>query len=375
VNSITPSPPDWRIEWPAVEAACPWLEELRGCPQDPAYHEEGDVAVHTRLVADAMVALPAWRALPEGEREVLFLAALAHDLGKPLTTVTGSDGHISSPGHSLKGSMRARALLYRSGIDPVLRERVAALARFHQMPFHLLDRGDPKKAAYRASLCTRCGHLALLAEADVRGRTAADPSRLLEDVALFLDFCREEGCADGPRAFPSDHSRFWYFRTPGRSPDYLAHDGTRCVATVMCGLPAAGKDAWIMAHSQGEAVVSLDDVRASLDVDPSDAQGPVIERARELAREHLRARRSFFLNATNVSRDIRSRWVSLFAEYHARIRIVHVEVPIAVLHERNNRREARVPPAVIERLIDRWEPPDLTEAHEVIWAAQAADLG
>ena len=70
-------------------------------------------------------------------------------------------------------------------------------------------------------------------------------------------------------------------------------------------------------------------------------------------------------NATNVSRDMRTRGIDLFAAYGARVRIVYVESPAARLFEQNRDRDRIVPESVVERLLGRWEVPDLTEAHEV----------
>ena len=44
-------------------------------------------------------------------------------------------------------------------------------------------------------------------------------------------------------------------------------------------------------------MVSLDDLRADLDVDATENQGEVIQAARESCREHLRAGRDFAFNA------------------------------------------------------------------------------
>jgi predicted kinase len=112
-------------------------------------------------------------------------------------------------------------------------------------------------------------------------------------------------------------------------------------------------------------MVSLDAIREALDVDPARPQGAVVDAARQAVRAHLRAGRDFAWNATFVSRALRQRAVTLAAEYGARVRIVTVEAPEAVLRERNRQRVAPVPDAVIDRLIDRWEAPDLTEAHAV----------
>ena len=65
------------------------------------------------------------------------------------------------------------------------------------------------------------------------------------------------------------------------------------------------------------------------------------------------------------SSQLREHCISLCAAYNARVRIVYVEAGAAALAEQNRARELGVPPKVINRLLTRWEPPDLTEAHQV----------
>ena len=89
------------------------------------------------------------------------------------------------------------------------------------------------------------------------------------------------------------------------------------------------------------------------------------------ASEHLRRGRSFVWNATNVSRRIRSTCIRLFADYDARVRIVYVEVPDAVLRAQNRARTKQVPEDVIDALFARWEVPEPGEAHEIVWALGA----
>jgi predicted kinase len=133
------------------------------------------------------------------------------------------------------------------------------------------------------------------------------------------------------------------------------------------GLPGSGKDHWVRRHRGDWPVVSLDALRGELGVDPADTQGAVVNRARELARGYLRDGRSFVWNATNVSRSLRDEVIGLFARYGARVHVVYLEVPADVLMTRNRQRPAAVPEAVLERLLDRWEVPDRTEAHRVDW--------
>jgi predicted kinase len=366
----TPAPPTWAVPWEEMDRGCPLVRNLRGCPQDPVHHAEGDVWVHTRMVCEELAALPAWRALPEEDRAVLFAAAVLHDVGKPERTRTEPDGRISSRGHSRRGSILARRYLWETGFPFALRERVASLVRYHQVPYFLLDRDDPQRLCIEVSQSTRCDHLALLAEADVRGRVCADRQRLLDNVALFAEYAREQGCLSAPFPFPSDHSRFLYF-TEGTHYLYApAHEDFSADAVVMSGLPGSGKDHHIRTHLPHLEAISLDALRAEMGVDPADRQGEVVEAARERARECLRRKVPLVWNATNISRQLRGQVVRLLGAYRARVRILYLEVPPGVLLTRNREREARVPEAVLDRLMDRWEVPDRTEAHEVDWVVR-----
>jgi len=280
------------------------------------------------------------------------------------------DGRVPTRGHARRGAIVARRLLWKDGVPFGEREQIAALVRFHQLPFFLLERPDPRRPAFEASLSARCDYLSLLAEADALGRTC-DPAgrqRMLEHAALFAEFCREHGCLAGPRAFPSDHSRFLYFLREGRDPAYAAYADFSAEVVVMSGLPGAGKDRWLQQHLPDWPVVSLDDIRAALGAAPRGNQGAVLAHAQARARAHLRAGRSFVWNATNLSRQIRRECIGLLASYGARIRIVYVEVPPDALYRQNRRRPRPVPEAAIRRMLDRWEVPDLAEAHQVDYA-------
>jgi tRNA uridine 5-carbamoylmethylation protein Kti12 len=57
----------------------------------------------------------------------------------------------------------------------------------------------------------------------------------------------------------------------------------------------------------------------------------------------------------------------LALRYGARVRVVYVEVPRAQLRHQNRSRDAVVPDAVIEKLLHRWDVPDATEAHDVVY--------
>jgi predicted kinase len=280
------------------------------------------------------------------------------------------DGRITSRGHSKRGAVKARTLLWGLDFPLVPREQVAALIRFHQIPFFLIDRPDARRTLYEVSQSARCDLLALVAEADARGRVCADSQRLLDNISLFKQYAEEHDCLDRPRRFPNDHSRFLYFRKEGRDPDYPAYDDTVCEVVLMSGLPGAGKDFWVAENLADRPVVSLDALRREMKVSPTENQGPVVSRAREAAREHLRKRRPFVWNTTNISRQMRELSINLFAAYNARVRVVYVEAPEARLFAQNRERADAVPAEVIRKLTDRWEVPDLTEAHRVDYVTE-----
>jgi predicted kinase len=370
-DRLCPGPPDWTVPWPEIVAEFGWVRRMSGVAQDPVHHAEGDVATHTRMACEALAAQPAFRARDGQDRIRLFAAVLLHDAAKPDCTQVGADGRITAHGHSRRGDLVARRVLWELGAPVAWREHVAALVRHHQVPFWALERPDLDPIAFRVSLLARNDDLALLATADILGRSCGDADEVRENIALFVEYCAQRGCLDGPRRFPSDHARFWYFRRPDSDPDHPRYDDSRLSVTVMSGLPGAGKDHWIARHRPGWPVVSLDALRAELGVRPTDDQRPVIAAAHGLAREHLRAGRDFVWNATNVSRRLREQCIGLLADYRARIELVALEAPAAVLRRRNRGRTQPVPDAVIERLLRRWETPDPTEAHTVRWIPTA----
>jgi predicted kinase len=363
---LCPDSPNWRVDWNTPDAEYDWLRAMRGCVQDPIFHAEGDVWTHVRMVCDALVNLSEWRFLPKQEREIVFAAALLHDQAKPSCTRVES-GRISSRGHSARGAIDARRILWEMGADFVEREQVCALIRYHQSPFHLVSRKDSQRQAFLISQTARCDLLGLLAKADILGRHCADQESLLERVELFEEYCREQNCFDGPRKFASSHSRFEYFRAENRDPNYPVHEEFRCYATIMSGLPGSGKDTWICQHLPELPVVSLDAIREEVGEAPTGNQGKVIQHAREKAREFLRQRQDFVLNATNLSREIRGQLVDLLTDYHARARIVYVEATSHDLQSQNKSRAAVVPPSAIAELMRRWEVPTPVEADVVEW--------
>ena len=363
-----PTSPEWSLDWNSIQTDFDWISNLQGCPQDPVYHAEGDVLTHTRMVCEALVSSAAWRQKQSVERSVLFAAALLHDVAKPASTQIESDG-ITSRGHVRLGARMARLILWQMDAPVPFHERemIVALVQNGSLPIWFMEKPNPQRAVIRASLVVQCEMLALLAEADVRGRQCSDQQELLERIELFREFCQENGCLHEPRLFPSAYSRFVYLRKEDGYPDYEAFDDTRCEVVLMSGLPGSGKDHWIKEHLPDWPVVSLDQLRKQMNISPDEDQGVVVTTAKERARVYLRSQRSFVWNATNTTRSMRQQLINFFTAYHARIRIVYLEAPFEELLRRNRDRTASLPEAIIDKLASRLDVPEFTEADEVQW--------
>ena len=362
-TALVPTPENASIDWPTIDLAFDWFRRLADCPQDPVFHAEGDVGIHTRMVTEALVADPAWRRCDTQARASLFWAALLHDVAKPACTRVEPGGRVIAPGHSRRGQIMTRRILWRMAAPFRQREEICHLVTHHQMPFYLIERDKPQRRLHAVSLQTRCDLLAILAAADANGRVCADRPRLLDNIELFRALAHEEGCDAQPRHFASAHSRFLYFRKDDRAADYEAYDDWTGHATLLSGLPASGKSTWLAANAADAEVISLDDLRVELEVEPDEPQGPVIAAARERARVALRAGHPVVWNATNLSRDRRQALIDLCAAYRARITIRYFETGEAEAARRIAARERRVPARALDRMLDHWEPPDLTECH------------
>ena len=366
VMDLVPGPPSFAVDWARLNERFAWLGELRGCPQDPIHHAEGDVFVHTRMVLGALALLPRYRAAPERIREEVFLAALFHDIAKPATTEAQPDGRVTARGHARKGMFRARRWLQDADFDPVRRERVVHLVLHHQLPMWCIEKDDPERHAILASLVCCLDDLSLLAEADMRGRHCADQPAALERIALFAALAEDLDCRAKPFAFANDHTRLMYVRRPEQHHTAELHHEPTCTMTLLCGLPGSGKSTWARDHHPALPVVSLDALRDQHGVGPRDNQGRIVQEAKELARQHLRAHRSFLWDATNLSRSLRAPLIQLGLDYGARVEVVHVETSNREGRRRNRDRDRPVPDEAIERMVRRWEPPTALEAHSVI---------
>ena len=176
----------------------PELETMFDCEQEYEWHPEGDVWLHTLLVVDAAASL---RTGDPEEDLVLMLAAVCHDLGKPLTTVR-ENGRIRSPNHEQMGEEPTRSFLARMTREKKLIEEVVTLVVHHLRPHSLHKCGAGPAAVRRLAVKVPIERLVRHARADHYGRTTPDAlARVFPAGDWLLEQARALEVADrAPRA-------------------------------------------------------------------------------------------------------------------------------------------------------------------------------
>ena len=163
----------WMVHFPEIE-------RLFGVPQDPEWHPEGDVGVHTMYVLNEAARIAARDGLSGDDRAVLLFAALAHDFAKPATTeLRERDGRRrwTSWGHEPAGGPMARGLLERIGIKSAVVDQVAPLVENH-LAHHSIGKEVTPRAVRRLAMRlapSSIAQLVRLIEADASGRPPLEP--------------------------------------------------------------------------------------------------------------------------------------------------------------------------------------------------------
>lgn len=187
-----------------IDRLFPDLRALVGCPQEPSWHPEGDVWVHTLQAVDLAVGLSA--DLDPPRRLAVMLGTLCHDLGKPPTTKV-IDGRIRSMEHEEAGVAPTERVLDALNVHTMdgydVRKQVLALVANHLKPGHFSKERDRIGDAPFRRLALRC-ELDLLyrvAKADSLGRRAPGAKEpTCEGQDWFLERARSLGVQkEGPK--------------------------------------------------------------------------------------------------------------------------------------------------------------------------------
>ena len=126
---------NWLYDLGVVKQIFPEMQALVGVPQEPEWHPEGNVDIHTLMVVDEARKLI--DELDHPRQVAVMLGALAHDFGKPPTTEF-IDGRTRSRGHDEAGVEPTLSFLDTLGIHTLdgydVRNQIEQLVRYHLKP-------------------------------------------------------------------------------------------------------------------------------------------------------------------------------------------------------------------------------------------------
>jgi tRNA nucleotidyltransferase (CCA-adding enzyme) len=183
-----------------IRKLLPEMEPLYDCPQDPEWHPEGNVWVHTLMVIDQARALNA--DLDRPKLATVMLGAICHDLGKPATTAL-IDGRIKSPNHEAMGVEPSTRILDRLNINTLdgfdVRRQVLGLVTEHLRPSAFYKaKDDVSDGAFRRlAQKVDLELLVRFARADCHGRTGRFDCSAMD---WFIDRARSLGVEHKPPA-------------------------------------------------------------------------------------------------------------------------------------------------------------------------------
>jgi tRNA nucleotidyltransferase (CCA-adding enzyme) len=183
-----------------IHQLLPEMEPLYECPQDPEWHPEGNVWVHTLMVIDQARQLNG--DLDRPRLATIMLGAVCHDLGKPSTTAM-IDGRVKSPGHEAAGVEATIRILDRLNINTLdnfdVRMQVLGLVTEHLRPsaFHKAKETVTDGAFRRLAQKVDLELLVRFARADCHGRTGVFDCSAMD---WFIERARSLGVEHKPPA-------------------------------------------------------------------------------------------------------------------------------------------------------------------------------
>jgi tRNA nucleotidyltransferase (CCA-adding enzyme) len=157
------------------------IENLIGVEQNPRYHAEGDVWVHTMMVLDASVGYKSYASNELG----FMLSALTHDFGKAICTER-INGVLHSYLHEIKGLPLAKDFIERLTNERILQKYILNMTELHMKPNTMAAMGAKIKSTNKLFYEAKDPEaLIALARADGLGKEA------MREYVSYDDFFEE----------------------------------------------------------------------------------------------------------------------------------------------------------------------------------------
>ena len=196
-----------------IDMVMPELGAMIGVPQDPEWHPEGTVDIHTQHGMSHMrnVVIPRENVrrkseglppMSEDEQLVRMYGIMLHDVAKPPTTrkeMKNGVERITSPGHEPAGGPIARKVLEQMGVKKAIIDKIQPIIEQHLA--HIQYKNVKDKVAWLRKLGRKLGSaeyeaLFHIFEADHSSRPPL-PAGLHEGAQVMLNDVKQNGYYNG----------------------------------------------------------------------------------------------------------------------------------------------------------------------------------
>ena len=365
----------------------PLLDEFKNTEQDPGWHAEGNVHIHTGMVLDEMYKIfntKEFVPTPK-QRRILILACLFHDIAKPITTHTRDDGRIGARGHEEKGM---HYLVYRLLCLDLPHDEYIAILKLvglHQHPKMLViqEARDSKYLQLNNEVSYEL--LYWLEVADMRGRIGEDIDVQLMYLEEFYNKSKQlleqdnlrYHLSDIPSNFTLDVRDYCnvmgeYSILSGNTTSleeayskFYEHARKHSKVVLMCAVSGTGKSTYVKSLDLVDPlIISMDDIREEVCKDRQDQSKneEVYLIARERFLQGLRDKRNIVWDATNTRKEYRKKLLGLCVNYKARAELHVLLAKPETIKVRNKNRKYAVPEEIVDKQISKFQLPFLKEA-------------
>jgi predicted kinase len=379
-----------------------WLCRYKDTPQDPEWHAEGNVHIHTNMVLQALYQLLANEAahITGWKRQALILGAILHDIAKPIRTrrmeIQGIE-RVVSPQHEATGRSYLAFKLMGFNLSFQVVWTVLNLIGEHHMPKLMMVKNKPANEYWTLARQVNTELLYWLEVADMTGRICPN----LDQQLLYLDefrlFAEEysswgqsleekikttltphlQSLPEATKAYVYAHALYEMEQGGITMPEEALattyqHREEHPHLVIMCGPSGSGKSSWIASHYPDYTLVSLDKLREQMNGKRSiqKNKGRMLQAAKEQLRVALRNKQGVVWDATNLRRDFRDIISDLGRDYHALVSLVVFLLPEAHIFRQNRQRVHAIPDDVLAKQLDGFQFPLLNEAHQILFVGE-----
>jgi len=374
-------------------ASFQWLKQLKATPQDPEWHGEGDVHIHTGMVLNELYRLLDNEAahIKGWKRQALILAALFHDIGKTQRTknmeIKGVI-RVASPQHESVGRSYLAFKLMDLGLQFKVVWTVLGLVGEHHMPKLLVVKDLPKGDYLALSRRANMELLYWLEVADMKGRICPDLPKQLTILEEYRMFTEDYGLWQKPfnleasllplvkndseaaQQYVNSHAirglEQGFISQPEEALAKAYQDrNAYSNLVVLCGPSGVGKSTWITRNCHDYQVISLDEIREEINGCRTNQKnkGQVIHLAKDRLKIYLRAKQNVVWDATNLRSDFRKIICDFGRDYNALVTLVVFLSSEKEIRSGNNNRAYSVPEGVLNKQFADYQFPIVNEAH------------